>query len=340
MIRPLSLVAALVFAVCSMTEPALANVQAPAPQSAQPAAPPAKPVPAQLPDVLARVNGHTISRTDLENAVRQVEARVGRSVPPQQRDEIFRGLLDELIGYQLLLEEGTRRKIVVADAKVDERVADIRKQFPTEEAFKQTLEQRQMTPDGMRTEARNSLQIDGLLENEFAAHGAVTPQQVSEFYTGNPDTFKQGERAKASHILIKIPRNPDPATREQARARAGEALAEIKGGKDFATVARERSEDPGSLNNGGDLGYFERGEMVGPFEDAIFSLPLNELSDPVETQFGYHIIIVADRQPERTIPLDEVRDRIQTFLTNESHERLTQDLVDSLKMKGKIEIYI
>jgi peptidyl-prolyl cis-trans isomerase C len=93
-----------------------------------------------------------------------------------------------------------------------------------------------------------------------------------------------------------------------------------------------------SAKRGGDLGYFTRGQMVPPFEEAAFSLPVGSVSDPIETQFGYHLIKVEDRQDARTIPLDEVRDKIQTALENQKAAEKTDALVESLKSLAKIEI--
>ena len=111
-------------------------------------------------------------------------------------------------------------------------------------------------------------------------------------------------------------------------------------GKDFSALAKQYSEDPGSAPNGGDLNYFQKGQMVGPFDQAVFSLKVGEVSGVVETQFGFHIIKVTDKQPERTVPLDEVRPQVQQFLENQARQEQTQALLKSLAAKGKVEIFI
>jgi peptidyl-prolyl cis-trans isomerase C len=300
----------------------------------------AKPVPAELPDVVARVNGEAISRGELEMAVGELEARAGQPMPPDQRDRIVRGVLDQVIGYRLLRQESIARKIAVPDAEVEARIAAIRSQFPSEEAFTQTLELRKMTLANLRNDAREGIQIDTMLRTELAGATGVTAEQVTEFYEKNPSEFQQGERVRASHILIGVAENADPAVKEQAHARAADVLKEVKAGKDFAALAKQYSNDPGSAPNGGDLGYFERGQMVGPFEQAAFSLAPTQTSDLVESRFGYHIIRVVDKQASRTIPLADVRPQIQQYLEGQSRERQTGAFVDSLKAKGKVEIYM
>lgn len=309
-----------------------------------PAEPPlaenARPVPAQLPPVVAYVNGEAISGADLEMAVLELEARTGQPVPADQRDQVVREELDQLIGQRLLLQESLLRKIAVLEAEIDARIAELRAQFPSEEAFAQTLELRQMTLARLRADTRQGLQVAAMLNVELAGDTAVTPEQVTEFYEKNPSQFQQGERVRASHILIGVPENADATAKEQARARAVGVLNQVKAGEDFAALAKQYSEDPGSGPNGGDLGYFERGQMVGPFEEVAFSLAPAQTSDLVESPFGYHIIRVVDKQASRTIPIAEVRQQVQRFLEGQNRDLRTQAFVEALKAKSKIDIYI
>lgn len=301
---------------------------------------PAGPVPAQLPAVVAYVNGETISGADVERAVAELEARAGQPVPADQRDGVVRGVLDQLIGYRLLLQESLLRGISVPEAEIDARIAELRAQFPSEEALAEMLELRQMTMAMLRTTTRQGMQVDAMLEVELSADAAVTPEQITEFYERNPSQFQQGERVRASHILIGLPENADDTATKQAQVRAAGVLGEVKAGKDFAALAKQYSDDPGSGPNGGDLGYFERGQMVPPFEEAAFSLAPAQTSDLVESPFGYHIIMVVDRQEARPISLAEVRPQVQRFLEGQNRELQAQAFVDALRAKGTVDIYI
>ena len=324
-----------------------AESEAPVDASAVPEAAPVEPLPAddaspipdQLPAVVAYVNGEAISGDDLAMAVGELEARAGQPVPAEQRDRVIRGVLDQLINYRLLLQESLLRKVTVAEAAIDARMAELRAQFTSEEAFAQTLALRQMTLETLRADARQGMQVDAMLVAELAAT-PVTPQQVTQFYEQNPAEFQQGERVRASHILIGFPQNADAAAKEQARVRAAAVLSEVEAGNDFAALAKQYSEDPGSGANGGDLGYFERGQMVGPFEEEAFSLAPDQTSDLVESPFGYHIIRVIDKQAARTIPLTEVRPQVQQFLEGQNRESQTQAFIETLKAKSKVDIYM
>jgi len=349
--RAVSILIIAVLAACSRTESASAKPQAtPAspPASAQsaptaPAAPPqapaAKPVPAQLPEVVARVNGETISGKELEDAIRAISGRAG-PIPPDERDRVYRGVLDDMIGYRLMIQEAKARKIAVADAEIDAQVAQIRSQFPNDAQFQQALTAQNTTLEAVRNDTRDEMSAAKLVDSEIASKIAVKPEAVTDFYNKNQDKFQQGARVRASHILIGIPQNADAATKQQAKSKAEALLKDLKAGKDFAEAAKANSQDPGSAPNGGDLGYFEQGQMVPPFEQAAFALKAGEMSDVVETQFGYHIIKVADKQTSRVVPLDEAKKQIEEYLTQQNRHAQTEVFVQALKAKAKVEVLI
>jgi peptidyl-prolyl cis-trans isomerase C len=335
----LPLILLLAVAACSRT-PAEADTPDAAQAATSAESEAVQPVPAQLPDVLARVNGEAITRTEFEQAVQSLEGRAGSPVPPDQRDRIFRSVLDDLVGYTLLKQEATARSVTVPDADVEARIGEIRSQFPSEDVFMQMLIERNMTLDQVRTDARQDMAIGRMIEDELAGTVGVTPEQLQDFYTKNPDQFAQPESVRASHILIAFPENADAAGKAQARTTAEQVLGEITAGKDFAALAKQHSQDPGSAVNGGDLGFFQQGQMVGAFNDAAFSLQPGATSGLVETEFGFHIIKVAEKQPARTIPLDEVRPQLEQYLQNVNREEQTDAFVAALKSKGKVEILI
>jgi len=313
----------------------------PATASETPAAPePPKAVPAQLPDVLARVNGDAISKADFERALKAIEQRAGGPIPAERRDEVYRQLLEQLVGLRLLTQEVKARNVTVPDGDVDKRVAEVSKQFASEEVFKQMLAAQQISYDKFRADQRQDLAINKMLSDALESKVKATTEQVDDFYKKNPERFKQGERVRASHILVAVPQNADAATKEKARAKAEGLLKKIKAGEDFAALAKQNSEDPGSAVQGGDLGFFTPGQMVPQFNDVAFKLAPGAVSDLVETQFGFHIIKVVDKQTARTIPLDEVRPQVQQFLETQNRQRETTAFLAGLKAKGKIEILI
>jgi peptidyl-prolyl cis-trans isomerase C len=343
-LKVLPLLALLAVSACSKNDTAAsaqAGQSAPAAKPAEPAAEaPPKPVPAQLPEVIARVNGEAINKSEFEKAIQNVEGRAGGPVPADQRDRVSRGVLDQLIAYRLLMQETKSRNIEVPDTEVDARIAQIKQQFPSEDEFKKQLAQRQMTVEQLRSDAKSDMQVAKMLETEVNTKVAVQPNDVNTFYQQNPDKFQQPERVRASHILIRTEENADAKAKEAAKAKAADLLKQVKAGKDFAELAKQHSQDPGSAVQGGDLGFFQQGQMVGAFERAAFALKPGEVSDIVETPFGFHIIKMAEKQAARTVPIDEVKPQIEQFLQNQQRQQKTQAFIETLKSKGKVEILI
>jgi len=295
-------------------------------------------VPAQLPDVIARVDGETIDKGEFERAVRQLEAQAGGPVPAERRNEVYRQLLDQLVALKVLAHESTAKNVPVADADLEGRLAQIKGQFPNEQAFTAALAERQMTPDKLKKDIRQQMQAMKLVETEVGPTIAVTDADVAAFYQKNPDKFQQPEAVHAAHILIRLPEKADDAAKKKARAEAEAVLKQVKAGGNFATLAKQHSQDPGSAVNGGDLGFVPKGQTDPAFEQAAFALKPGQLSGVVETQFGYHIIKGFEHRTARTVPLEEVKERVGGFLKQQQMQEKTTAYINKLKEKAKLEI--
>ena len=300
---------------------------------------PPKPMPAELPDVLARVNGQEVKKSDFDLLVRNIELSRG-PIPTERRDEVLRAALNQLVEYTLLQQEAKNRKVTVSDAEVNERIKQMQGQFPTEEAFKKALSARDMSIDRLRDDARVDMVITRMVEDEVATAQPPTDAECKDYYDKNPDKFKLGEAVRASHILILADEKADEATKKKARAQIEAVNKRVKAGEDFAQLAKEHSQD-GSAAQGGDLDFFGRGRMVPPFEQAAFALKPGEVSDIVTTQFGYHIIKVTERRTESTVPFDDqLQERLRQILTEQKKQEKAASFVASLKQKSKIEVLV
>ncbi len=300
-----------------------------------------KPVPAQLPEVIARVNGDVIPRNEFERALANLEAQAGGPVPPERRDVIYRQVLDQLVAFRLLTQESAARKVAVPNTEIDARVGQIRGQFPNEQAYTAALAQRGMTPDKLREDIRRQIAAMKLVETTVVPTVNVGEPEIEAFYKQNPDKFQEPEAVHAAHILIRAPQGADAAARQKARAEAQGVLASAKKkGADFAALAKQHSQDQGSAVNGGDLGFVPRGQTAPEFEQAAFALKPGELSGVVESPFGFHVIKAFEHRAGRTVPLAEVKDRVGEFLKQQQVQEKTNALVGQLKAKGKVEILI
>ena len=168
-----------------------------------------------------------------------------------------------------------------------------------------------------------------------------TPQQIQSYYDAHKDQYKAGERVHAAHVLIKLDQNATAAQDAAAKKKAEEILARARKGEDFATLARQSSEDPGSKDKGGDLGTFGRGQMVKPFEDAAFSMAPGEIRGPVKSDFGYHIVKLIEKVPAGVQSLEEASPRILMQLTQENigamEARKTEKLQKAIRKNSSDE---
>ncbi len=299
---------------------------------------PPKPMPAELPEVLAKVNGQPVTKVEFDRLIKNVEAGRG-PIPAEKRDEVFRAALDQLITYNVLKQEAAARKLTVPEADVDAQVAQMQKQFPNEAEFNKALAARNATVAQLKADARVDMTINKLMEAELATATAATDADAQDFYAKNPDKFKQGETLRASHILIEAKEGVDEATRKAARAKIDGILKRAKGGEDFAALARENSAD-GSAAQGGDLGFFPRGQMVPAFDQAAFALKPGEISDVVTTQFGYHIIKLTEKKEASMIPLEQVKPRVLEFLSNQKKQERVDSFINEAKKRAKIEVLV
>lgn len=301
---------------------------------------PVKPVPAVLPDPIARINGETITKAELEAAIRSIELQNGgRNVPAERRDEIYRGILDNLVSIRVLRQEVTERHMTASDAEITAHVNELRKQFPNEAAFNQAMAAQHISPTKLRDDARMDLLVNRLLENEVNGKLSVKPADVSAFYEKNPDKFKQPESVHVSHILVIVPQGADAQAKAAAKARAEEALKAVRTGQDFAAVARQYSQD-GSAQRGGDLGFVPRGQTAPAFENVAFALQPGQISDVVESPFGFHVIKMIERRPGHAVPFAQAAGQIEQYLQQQQRQTLGKAFVDGLKAKRKVEVFI
>ena len=320
--------------------PPVAQGQGTGTPPAAPVAPtPPKPVPAQLPEVVARVNGVEVKKAEFERMLKTIEGRAGQPIPPDRRDEILRGALDQLITYHLLSQESKTRGLKIEESEIDAKMAQLKAQFPTQDAFEKALKDRGMTVDSLRQDARVDISVTKLMDAEVATMPGPSDAEAKDFYAKNPDKFKEEESVRASPILIRVDEKADPAAKKKARAEIDAVLKQVKAGGDFAKLAQQHSQD-GSASQGGDLNYFTKGQMVGPFDKVAFELKPGQVSDIVTTQFGYHIIKVVDHKAGRTVPFEEAQVKIKEFLAGQKKQQHADSFIEGLKKKSKIEVFI
>ena len=162
--------------------------------------------------------------------------------------------------------------------------------------------------------------------------------EAEAFYAGNLDKFKKPELVKASHILVSVTADATPETVLESEKKAKSLFERVKKGEDFAALAKEFSDDPGSKERGGDLDFFAKDQMVPEFAEAAFSLKKNEVSQPVRSQFGYHVIKATDRKPEGTATLAEAKPQLMAYLKRQKKQSAVEEVVRGLRAAAKVQI--
>jgi peptidyl-prolyl cis-trans isomerase C len=310
--------------------------QTPAAAAETPPAPP-KPMPAELPDVLAKVNGEAVTKADFDRLIKNIESGRG-PIPAERRDEVYRQALDQLITYTVMKQEADARKVAVPDAELDGRVKEMQGQM-TPDQFAKALSERKTSAAQLRSDARVEMMLDKMVQGEVASLPDATEAEAKDFYDKNPDKFKQGESVRASHILVLANENADEAAKKAARTNIDGILKRVRSGEDFAKLATEYSDDS-SKAQGGDLGFFQKGQMVPAFDQVAFSLKPGEVSDVVTTQFGYHIIKVAERREPQTVPYEQVKPQIVEFLSGQKKRDHVNAFIEQAKKRAKIEVLV
>ncbi len=293
----------LVAAVLLAAAPAVAQQTPPVAPAAKLAISTQSPIP--LDRIVAIVGDVVITQSGLqEKLIQKRQEGVAFPTDSVALHPFVLGVVNELIDEELLLQKGKELKIEVPDADVnntvDKQVKDIRARFGSDAEFRSELQKAGLgTPDEFRRfrteEVRRAETITRtvrkLREDGKIVQANVTDEEVQEAYDRNRATLPKREPSVGWRQIIIAPK-PSVAAKERARAKADSLLVEIKTGGDFETLAKRESMDPGSKDNGGDLGWNRRGRMVAEFDRWMFALPPGQLSPVVETPFGYHIIRV------------------------------------------------
>ncbi len=296
-------------------------------------------------NVAVTVNGADITEAEIQELVKpQLErmAQKSKQLPPAFTQTLEKQLrqqaLDRIIVGRLLDEKVKEANIVITEQEVTNQITEIaaaqRPPLSLEEFRKKTAQYGQNF-DELKQQLRKGMTYQKIMEAQRAGKINITEEDAKKYYDENPTQFEVKEQVKASHILIK-PDTTDPnADPNQAKAKIQDLLEQIKGGADFAELAKANSACP-SAAQGGDLNFFTRGRMAPPFEKAAFALEVGKVSDIVETQFGYHIIKVTGHKDAGTTSFEQARDNIIKQLTQKKQAEFSKKYIESLKAEANI----
>lgn len=311
----------------------------------QPAAAPAPPVDtSRMPAVVARVNGVDIKKDELVRQAEQMRMRVmqssqGRQTPPLDAT-FYKQILDGLVAQTLLLQDASKQGITVTDQEIKPQLDSIRKQFPDAATFEKALASQGMNEKALQANLRQEALIQKYITTKVLSGVTVDDEAARQFYEQNKNQMQRPERVHLRHILVRVEPTASADDKQKAKTKAEDLLKRAQGGEDFGKLAAENSDDPGTKTQGGDLSWVTRGQAPPPFEQAAFALAKpNDLSPVVESQAGYHIIQLLERQAASTVPFEEAKGRIGQMLKQKQAGERLQAHVAQLRKQGKVEVF-
>lgn len=280
--------------------------------------------------ILATVNGENITQTEVDKILNKYAGQIGQDQIPL----LTKRVVDSLITQKLIVQFIRDKKIEAGQSEIDAELNKIREDAQSNPELKgQTLEQILESHGGNIDDLKRDITISLSLEKYFSKD--IDDQKVKAYYEKNKSSY-DGSEVKASHILVDTRQMKTEEELAQAKEKINKAKAEVAAGKDFAEVAKQYSDCP-SKENGGDLGFFgRRGRMVEPFAAAAFSMKEGEVSDPVTTEFGYHIIKVTEIKKGQDINFDDIKRDVKVDMMSEKLNVLLKDL----RQKAKIDVKV
>lgn len=257
-------------------------------------------------ETVAVVNGHVITKGDLYDSM---YAQIGEQA------------VDQLITRILIEQEAQRQNVEVSDDEVAAEIDELAEQYGGRDGLEMLLNQSGSSMEAFEDNVRLNLYVEKMLADQIE----ISEDDLRKFYEENRDLFMEEEQVRARHILV------------EDSALARELLTQLRDGADFAELAEKHSTDPGSAASGGDLGWFGRGAMVAAFEEAAFSAEIGEITGPVETEYGYHLIEVLERKEAGQQAFEDVQEQIHDILFAQELEQLVFPWLQDLRATADIQ---
>jgi peptidyl-prolyl cis-trans isomerase C len=285
------------------------------------------------------VNDTPITEADVNLEVKRIlfqakamQQPIDESMMGSMRDKV----IDSLINRELLYQQSKTMGITTDAAEIDNSIAQIKQRLEAGQSFESLLAEMGITTKTMRAQVGQANAIQKLMEMVVYPRAMVSEKESRIFFENNPQYFKKPEEIKASHILIQVA--PDAGNEEKlaARKKIEDIQKKLETGGDFTDLARQYSEGPSKVS-GGDLGYFDRKKMVKPFADAAFALKPGEVSDIVETRFGFHLIKVYDKKAKSVYVFENIKDRLTEMLRQQKIQDETVLYIEELRKTADVK---
>lgn len=280
----------------------------------------------------AIVNGKAITRITFDKEMARIKENFQskNSGDTKDLDGIQGEVLEILIGGELLYQASVGKGIAVSEKEISADLEKVKIKFPENGAAINTF---------TKEDIKRKMAIEKFITSEFSDPTIISDAESKKYYNDNLDDFTKPEQVMASHILISITPDANPDEQQTARSTIEGIKKQITSNTDFAELAKKYSQDS-TAKNGGALGYVMRGQMVEPFEKAAFSLKKGEVSDIVQTKYGFHLIKVLDKKPMVVIAYQDIADKLKAYLKQQKVQRKVDSFIKKERTNAKVEIFL
>ena len=286
--------------------------------------------------IVAVVNDEIITQQDVEQLLAVLYAQYVHEYRDdellQKMEDAEKHILGQMIDDKLILSRAKELEIQVREDEIDDKLQYIKDGFPSEKDFYNMLETQGITVANLKDRYRDQIMIKKLVDFEIKSRCSVLPSEIAEYYEIHRSEFKQDERYKVQHILIKA---EDNISLDLAKVEIQNVYDKLKEGYDFAELAKEYSEGP-NKEEGGDMGYIERGQMLEELENSIFVLKIGEFSESIRSHLGYHIFKVEDIRHSGYLSFEEAQEYIKRIIFQKKFKERLDEWLDGLRKKAYI----
>ncbi|MBI4340781.1 MAG: peptidylprolyl isomerase [Candidatus Omnitrophica bacterium] len=285
--------------------------------------------------IVAVVNDEIITQADITAFVAAMQNDPEEAAAsPGRNPEVERAVLQRLIDQRLMLQEAERAAIVVEPEEVRARYEVFRSRFPSEALFRQSLAQTGISEEQLKQRVRDQLMVQRVIADKVRSTIMVSPYEVSKELGIHPESARAGDRMRVSHLLIRV---NDARTESAARALIGRLHQQLAGGADFAALAKQHSEDQ-HRQEGGAMGWVAPGELMPQLDAALETLQVSQLSDPIQSRLGFHLMRIEERKPASSLSLMEANQAIYSTIYQRKYEEAMARWLGELRKKAYIVI--
>ena len=305
-----------------------------------------------IPDVVARVNGSDILAKRIKFQFKQVLKNARAPMTSPQKDKIIRKVIDQEVVRELMHQEAQKLKLTIDSNVIDIEFKALKSAYKNEDEFKKALLQRGIVEDDLKKAIEVDAQAQMIIKQQVQGKVEIDDADVQKYFQNNKENFLRPAAFRVSHILV-MPFSPEMIKntkiedlqdrKEELRQKAKKKILgiqkELKNGAEIADLAKKYSHDESTAQNGGDLGFFYADGVEKVFADAVSKLEVGEVSDVVETTFGFHLIELTETKPSEYAPFEDMKEAIQKHLFMEGASNRVTDYIIDLRKKAEIEIF-